>query len=368
MGSTTGIQWAHATWNPVRGCTKISEGCAHCYAADFSLRNPATLGSWEPGAPRVIGGPANWREPVKLAKAHIKALAEHAAGRPISEVEGLRARADRAKDPKARAKLLAKAAHIERRTHEGRPLRLFTASLGDIGEDHPQVAAVRDRIWRETLPELDALRLPDGRPALVLLALTKRARVMRDWYDAHGCPDTVWPGVTVENQRRADERIPIMLGLPRLWLSMEPLLEAVDLDPSWCAFCETNEHVRHEEPAQPWCWECDREAGSPGWLGYDGVQWIIVGGESGPHARPMHPEWVRHLRDQAVAAGVPFHFKQWGEWAPAEYYRQDDGTYAVKDGIHCLPVDGVPMSLRVGKHAAGRLLDGREWSEVPDAS
>lgn len=240
MAQSTNIAWADGTWNPGRGCTRFSPGCLNCYAAKLAKRNPAVLGSWGPGGVRVVGGDAYWRRPVQYAHAHLRA--------------------------------------VERGEAPAEPYRLFTASLADIFEDHPVIEGVRDRIWRETLPALDALRLPDGRPAAVLLALTKRAQIARDWYDTHGCPDTVWPGVSVEDQRYADARLDIMAGLPRLWLSMEPLLGPVVLTDTYLA----------------------------------ALNWIIVGGESQAGARPMDLAWARSLRDQCQTAGVWFFVKQLG--------------------------------------------------------
>lgn len=324
MARETAIEWADATWNPVRGCTEVSPGCAHCYAKANSFRNPAVLGEWGPNGTRVVGAADNWRLPVRWAKAHLRAV--------------LRGEA------------------------EARPLRIFTASLADIFEDHPVVTMVRTQIWLDTIPALSALRLPDGRPAAVLLTLTKRANIAAAWFRNFGCPDVVWPGVTVEDQQRADERLPLVLGLPRLWLSVEPLLGPVALADAHLA----------------------------------ALDWIIVGGESGPGARPMHPNWARSLRDQCVAAGVPYFFKQWGEWAPGEEVEANGtgwtGMYEASpaDGggvpVHFWPdallrktaialgrtlpdarhLSGDTSVMRVGKKAAGRLLDGREWSEVPN--
>lgn len=240
MAQSTNIAWADATWNPVRGCTRISPGCLRCYAETLSHRNPAVLGQWGPGGARVVGSEANWREPIRWARGHLK--------------------------------------RVFARQAAPRPLRIFTASLADVFEDHPAVEGVRDRIWRETLPTLDKLRLRDGSPAAVLLTLTKRAQIARSWYDARGCPDTVWPGVSVEDQRYADARLDIMAGLPRLWISMEPLLGPVQLADAHLA----------------------------------ALNWIIVGGESQAGARPMELDWARSLRDQARTAGVWFFLKQLG--------------------------------------------------------
>jgi protein gp37 len=151
--------------------------------------------------------------------------------------------------------------------------------------------------------------------------------------NAPGWPlPNVWLGVSVENQRAADERIPLLLQTPAAvrFLSCEPLLGPVDLKP----YLEPYIRTKHDGSKRGTVWA------DPG------IDWIIVGGESGPGARPMHPDWVRGIRDQCVAAGVPFFFKQWGEWKLSW-------------------MAGEYQWMRVGKKAAGRLLDGRTWDELP---
>jgi protein gp37 len=326
MGEQTAIQWPDATWNPVRGCTKISPGCANCYAETFSHRNPAVLGEWGPNGRRVVAAESAWKDPIKWAKKH---LARVLAG----EVEP-------------------------------RPFRIFCASLADIFEDHPVVLSVRERLWRETIPALDKIRLPDGRPAAVLLLLTKRAEIARAWYDANGCPDVVWPGVTAEDQKHADERIPVMLGLPRLWLSCEPLLSELNLrrytQLRWsecvCSTGPTDNEVVYDRNDIPRCPRCHVALGG---VPAPGISWVIVGGESGAYARPMQPEWASSLRDQCLNAGDKFLFKQWGAWAPELVTTMTEmyGEWTVRP---------IRTLVKVGKHAAGRLLDGRTWDEVPE--
>ena len=166
-------------------------------------------------------------------------------------------------------------------------------------------------------------------------------------------PANVWIGATVVNQEEADRDIPKLLAVPaaKRFLSMEPLLGPVDLSGYLCDF--------------------DLGQGSS----WGNLHWVIVGGESGPHARPMHPDWARSLRDQCVAAGVPFHFKQWGEWAPADVITGGDLGGELKRGtVMHLHAPGNPEGYfrhgdayvrRMGKKRAGRMLDGREWDEVP---
>jgi protein gp37 len=163
----------------------------------------------------------------------------------------------------------------------------------------------------------------------------------------------VWLGVSVEDQKTADERIPLLMETPAAvrWISAEPLLGLIDL-----------ESVPTMEGS---------------------IDWVVCGGESGPKARPIHPDWARSLRDQCVAADVPFFFKQWGQLEPVGIVRDGDevinGTAVYdQEGERILPdccsndyeVDPEQVAVRfksVGKKAAGRLLDGREWNEYPKA-
>jgi protein gp37 len=182
--------------------------------------------------------------------------------------------------------------------------------------------------------------------------LTKRPERMMSWmkhlYEgriAPAPPHNVWMGVSVEDQKTADERIPFLLRTPAAvrWVSYEPALGPVDF----------RSHL------QGYCAEHDFSGGFCIERKHYGVQhlhWIVCGGESGLGARPMHPDWARAARDQCVAAGVAFHFKQHGEWL----HRSQETKY--------LEV-GEPESqefIHAGKRAAGRLLDGREWNQYPN--
>jgi protein gp37 len=181
----------------------------------------------------------------------------------------------------------------------------------------------------------------------------------------------VWLGVSVENQHWADIRIPALLGTPAAvrFLSCEPLLGPVCLEMLiWAPKGLENFPGTHNALTGEW-WPA---VGDPA-EEYEGritdlprIDWVIVGGESGPRARPMHPNWARSLRDQCTAAGVPFFFKQWGEWAPTGYIglgRPQPGRMFVgpPQGEHR---EGEEIA-RVGKKTAGRELDGRTWDEFP---
>lgn len=175
--------------------------------------------------------------------------------------------------------------------------------------------------------------------------------------------ENVWLGVTVENQAAADERIPLLMRSPAAvrWVSMEPLLGDVNLS-RWLDI------IQYEDDA-PWG---RRNIGHL----HDMLDWVVVGGESGHNARPMHPDWPRKLRDQCAAAGVPFLFKQWGEWAPHQARAGGDergdlrrgrvryiqGTEREPDGRF---IKGDAAVARVGKKAAGRLLDGVQHDGYP---
>lgn len=217
----------------------------------------------------------------------------------------------------------------------GRRQRVFCASLADVFDN----AAANK--WR-----MDLARLIEATGNLDWLLLTKRignALPMLALMFPRGVPDNVWIGATIVNQEEADRDIPKLLAVPARvrFLSMEPLLGPVDLT------------------SIPWGGL--RVSALDGWkLPQDGIHWVIAGGESGHGARPMHPSWPRALRDQCAAAGVPFLYKQWGEWNDCSV---PNGTAYANPHRACL-INGTPM-YRVGKKAAGRLLDGRTHDEFP---
>jgi protein gp37 len=334
----THIEWADHTFNPWEGCSKVSAGCKNCYAETRNARfGGGTATNWGPGAPRRRTSAANWKLPLKWNRE-----AEARSALPIPENGG-----------------------------PFRRPRVFCASLADWLD--PEVPIE----WL-----VDLLRLIHETPHLDWLLLTKRPHLWEErirWAFDHivppfdqdtptweveeyhesyegkfrawlvnWCyagktkmpyPQNVWIGTSVEDQAAADVRIPQLLKIPAKvrFLSCEPLLGPVDF----------------------------RKVPGFNKVGSAGMElikhlWVIVGGESGPGARPMHPDWARFLRNQCQHAGVPFLFKQWGEWVP---------------GIVADLPTGVPTELmapdshvvaRVGKRAAGRLLDGIEHNEFPN--
>lgn len=383
MSENSKIEWTDHTFNPVRGCTKISPGCAHCYAEKLSHRNPKVLGEWGSGAPRVVAKEAYWREPVKW----------NAAADMFTECEacGWRGRFPRG------GRVTNSVMHCpdcdrcgslraDSRKHRIRP-RVFCASLADW----------LDPEWPiEVLTRL--LALIHDTPHLDWLLLTKRPEqwrkrfgtVMDRWNEREDKatandlrveiwmgkwlrgepPANVWIGTTVEDQNCADERIPALLSIPARvrFLSCEPLLGRVQIARWLHTFACLQHHA--EEPAFWSTMQCTCAARD--------LHWVICGGESGDGARPMHPEWARSLRDQCQSARVPFFFKQWGEWCAAKILSE---THFQVETPSASPgpkypefrhwknsIPGDPnISAKVGKKTAGRLLDGREHDAFPVA-
>ncbi len=187
-------------------------------------------------------------------------------------------------------------------------------------------------------------------------------------------PRNIWLGVSVENQKTADERIPLLLDTPAdvRFLSCEPLLENINLPLYYCCNCfkfTQTERVNNDKDWGCLICGCYKTGGfKPSTT--MGIDWIIVGGESGANARPIHPDWARNIRDQCIAANVPFFFKQWGGWFPmcektVEGTEWSIGEDKARTHIHLWDDEQGNVSVNIGKHNAGRFLDGRTWNEFP---
>jgi protein gp37 len=200
----------------------------------------------------------------------------------------------------------------------GQRARVFCASMADVFEDRGDLDPSREKLWSliEDTPQLDWLLLTK-RPERVL----ETVRWTTNW------PRNVWLGTTVEDQESAEGRLPYLAQIPAAvrFISAEPLLSELNI---------TN------------------------WLGAS-IDWVITGGESGPHARPSSPSWFRHLLIACMEAKVPFHFKQWGDWAPDQGINLAEARKTMRQAD-----DGTPM-FRLGKKVAGRLLDGETWDGLP---
>lgn len=253
--------------------------------------------------------------------------------------------------------------------------RVFCASLSDVFEDHPA--------WVE--PRRDLLKMITETPHLDWLLLTKRPEnvlgmieesaeyllkhgdiaVASKWLKwlKHG-PDympNVWVGASTENQKTFDQRVPELLKIPAKvrFLSMEPLLGSIDFKivSNVDGLEVTTDSLRGEV-------SIDGQAHLP----CRKIDWVIVGGESGNNARPMHPGWAKSIRDQCVEAETPFLFKQWGEYIGdfSELSLEQQWQVIEANGaIKSCAVDGFMPIYRLGKHKTGRLLDGREWNQFP---
>lgn len=276
MSDNTGIEWTDATWNPVTGCTKVSEGCRHCYALTFAERWRGIPGHYfENGfdltlRPDKLNLPFSWKKPKKI----------------------------------------------------------FVNSMSDLFHKDVPDDFIR-KVWEVMV----------ACPQHTFQVLTKRPERMRDWVLLHGVEisggkpaENIWLGTSVEDQKAADERIPMLIQTPAAirFLSCEPLLDEVNLR-KWLPI---SNREAHEEAAgmglDPMFFSFNNI--DPNAIPKPSLHWIIAGGESGHGARQMLQEWATSLRDQCESAGVAYFFKQWGG---------------------------------VNKKAAGRELDGKTYDEMP---
>ena len=322
----TKIEWVQnpdgtqgKTWNPITGCDKISTGCKNCFAERMARRLAGRYGY--PKAPN-----------------HFDVTLHY----------------DRRDEPVRRRK----------------PTTYFVCSMGDLFHEDIEWADIAE-IWEVMAwAEQHTFQVLTKRPQRMLEFLLDYW--MQSEHHSGVVLPNVWLGITAENQATADERIPLLLQTPAAvrFVSCEPLLGAIDVEKylqQWqCPDCFTWQHT------STFCDSCGTEQ----WENIDnankrGLDWVIVGGETGPGARPMHPQWARDIRDQCQAAGVPFFFKSWGAWVPGA----NDRTGQLRNHGHFC-ADGQWINLshqkstavfmsRVTKKRSGHLLDGREWREFP---
>jgi protein gp37 len=275
MADNTHIQWCDATVNAVVGCSRFRDGCDNCYAISMVRR--------------MAGMPAH--------QENYEGLVED--GDWTGDVAFLPGQLEKPKRWK-------------------KPRRIFMNSLGDWF-----YGGVEDE-WRDAAWEM--MKVCCGHTFIIL---TKRPWTMKRYIERRGeVLPNLWLGVSVENQKRADFRVPILVETPaaKRVVSVEPMLGPVDLSDDLIT----------------------------------DIDWVICGGETGTKARPMHPDWARGLRDQCIETRIPFWFKQWGEW------EQAIGGGVCIERTHDFD-DGTVM-IRVGRKAAGDFLDDQQWHQVPDIS
>lgn len=328
---STGIEWTQETWNPTIGCSMVSPGCEHCYAINTAWirqANPNMKGKYDNVVQKTAGGRLNWTGNINLG--------DNALRLPLKRKQ---------------------------------PTLYFVNSMSDLF--HPNMP----EDWQDEIHAVMALCSHH-----TFQVLTKRPELMAEYYRGNWqerviaklrvvyqqespqmfdlCADAerrlqindylqnIWQGTTVEDQQCADERIPHLLTVPAAvrWLSCEPMLGKVDIS-KWLNSSTSQQNI----------------------------DWVVCGGETGKESRPMFPTWAQGLRDQCLAADVPFFFKQWGDWYPLlewkasnvrnKLYMWEDGSTEVdvyhKDG------KGGQIMAKIGKKAAGNLLDFAEYRAMP---
>ena len=300
----TSIEWTQKVWNPVRGCSRVSRGCERCYAEKQAHRFSGTGQPYE-GLTKLTSDGPRWTGIVRFVP-------------------------DQLNVPMKWRK----------------PVRVFVNSMSDLFHESLDF----EDIWKV----FDMMSMAHQFRGHIFQILTKRPARMKEFVEWVAVelrkikesksgmtiawpPLGVWLGVSVEDQKSAEERIPILLETPALirWLSVEPLLGPVLLKR---------------------------------WLD-KGIHWVVAGGESGHGARPMHPRWARVIRDHCEFAGVPFFFKQWGNWISVdqlEYIMQQGERFERRPKEYWF--DDCTICFEVGKKFAGRLLDGREHNEYPNTA
>ncbi|MCV7175092.1 DUF5131 family protein [Mycolicibacterium sphagni] len=347
MGSKTKIEWTRsddgtpgATWNPATGCTKVSPGCDRCYAETLAERFRGTPGHYYENGFDVTLRPGKLLEPLKWSK----------------------------------------------------PRRIFVNSMSDLFHDQiPDHYIAKVFAVMELAPwhSFQLLTKRHGRMHSLLNSLVFQSQISsavnellddgapfpKTWDPEGHKPDwplpNVWLGVTVENQQWADIRIPLLIDTPATirWLSIEPMLGPVDL--FGVPFAETPGPAIIRNSVH---WFDPNYGDQHEWDDQPGIDWVVCGGESGRGARPMHPKWATDLMLSCSATGVPFLFKQWGEWRPyldqSNGHRQPDaymnvvGELADEDTALAAGGDWIGMH-RLGKSNTGRELDGRLYDEYP---
>ncbi len=307
------IEWTERTWNPIIGCSKVSEGCANCYAETMATRL-----SCNPKAPieyQSVITNKKWNGTTELVRSALEI-------------------------PLKRKK----------------PTIYFVGSMTDLFHESVKTEWLDKVFWIMGMCSQHRFILLTKRPDLMQAYLNDAKPHLIESRFRFPFPNIIL-GVTAENQEQANIRVPVLLNTPAAarFVSIEPMLGAVDLQRIQPA--GKNYYIRYLEGLS--CDNIDLYV-------EEKIDWVICGGESGPNARPMHPDWARSLRDQCKEASIPFFFKQWGEWAADGQVLSNGKTLNASPITEKWDIfeDGQRI-YRVGKKAAGNLLDGQEYSELP---
>lgn len=403
----TKIEWTDESWNPVRGCSRVSEGCRNCYAEGVAARFSGAGMPYEGLITKTTKGPT-WNGEIKLVPTKL--------GQPL-------------RWPRSRMIFVNSMSDLFHPSVPDEFIDEVFAVMALAPQHTFQVLTKRPERMREYLSRpaaevriglqvlamcLDSAVATKGRSELGRGVTLKTTDINPGGLATWPLPN-VWLGVSVEDQATADERIPLLLETPAgvRWVSAEPLLGPVDLERvMWRP--PRPDHPEHRVGVlrggywnrAPYMFGAPSAAISEEKGGFTNhsdmpgtIDWVVVGGESGPKARPMHPAWARGLRDQCAAAGVPFLFKQWGEWRPAQSISEATNyptlasdraragkTKQAKDfpnmsGCYHLDhqvasmIDGLGeyayldcAMFKAGRKHAGRLLDGALHDAYPSAS
>jgi protein gp37 len=311
--SKSGVSWTDYSWGVVDGCTKVSEACKNCYAEAMITR-------FHPG-------------------------------RKFTDVQ-------------------IHPERLEAPLNTKKPGKIFVAPLGDLFHESVQWAFI-DRVFRAMTNSIHTFQI-----------LTKRPDIMEAYFNSRIMHplSNVWLGVTAENQEQWDIRTAILSRIRAAvrFVSIEPMLGAINFHSDCSCLREEKSFADLETgrimpygfssrySASITCPVCKGTGRRTHWL--RNLHWVICGGESGPNARPIHPEWVRSLRDQCISASIPFYFKQWGEWFPNDS-RYTDSIPVNKDFYQYFDRKHIEFEdtfmCKVGSKNSGCLLDGREWKQMP---
>lgn len=322
MGDKSKIEWTEASWNPIVGCSKVSEGCRNCYAIRAANRMNGSVEAYR-GLTVMKNGKPEWT----------------GAARFIEE-------------------------RLLQPLKWQRPRMIFVNSMSDLFHDGVSDAEIENIFAVMAVAQNHTFQILTKRPERMqsflcqpnivssiqfkvkeglgynVIEVEKGLGYNINSFDKMWPLQNVWLGVSVEDQKTADERIPLLLQTPAAvhWISAEPLLSQINIEP----YLGIKDEDGHDFP---------------------GLNWVVAGGESGPNARPSHPDWFRRLRDDCVSYNVPFFFKQWGEWRTVR--REFINAKIINDAQNAQLWDDDYVAIRVGKKKAARTLDGDVWNEYP---
>ena len=311
MGDKSKIEWTDASWNPIVGCSKVSEGCRNCYAIRSANRMNGSNELYN-GLTKQVNGNIEWTNIVRFSEERL--------------LQPLKWK---------------------------RPRKIFVNSMSDLFHESVSDAQIENIFAVMCVAQKHIFQVLTKRPERMKSFLIQphikdsvRFKVEEGLgynidFDKMWPIVNVWLGVSVEDQKTADERIPLLLQTPAAirWISAEPLLGHMNVEPYLGIESEDGYDLPH-------------------------LNWIVAGGESGPNARPSHPTWFRSLRDQALEYNVPFFFKQWGEWIAAGQTISNP-MWMPKNILSSKFPDG-QNTMRLTRKLDSHTLDGKEWNEFPD--